>query len=58
MVVVKFKRKYGVYNTDEVAGFDDKVGEELIKRGIAEEVKTLKTAPVDKMVKNEDTKQK
>jgi hypothetical protein len=59
-MVVKFLKKYNVYNVGEIAGFDNKLAKQLIKSGIAEEykTKTVEKPPEDKMMKNTDTKKK
>lgn len=55
MKAVKFIMPFTVgalYNEGEVAGFEDAVADDLVKRGIAEAVKTAKgKAPEDEAAK-------
>jgi len=53
-LLIKFLKHYSLYNPGEIAGFEDKEAEQLIKQGIAE--KHIDSPPKDKMVKRAKTK--
>lgn len=45
MTLVRFAKRYGPYNSGEIAGFTDDVAKAMVNRGIAEFAKQNQTTP-------------